>query len=146
MPEEVVASGPGGFAARAGPPRSIDLIHSLGQARWPEGEIRGTRERRGFTGPTWLAGLALAAAILLGGAALASTYGPHLSVDSAIVGVGDALSVLAPFPVAFALGVFFPRWAGLGRGPLDGGDIPSSVRVMSTRSSWCSRSGPGSPG
>ncbi len=110
MPEEVVA--PVRAGSRLEPNRLVDRFHPhLGQAKWPEGEFRVTREGRGSAG---LAGLTLAAAIILGGAALASTYGPHLSFDSAIVGVGDALSVLAPFPVAFALGVFFPRWVGLG--------------------------------
>jgi signal transduction histidine kinase len=66
------------------------------------------------SGTSWLAWSALAAAALLGGAALFATYGPHVTLGSDITFAGEVVSSLAPLPVAYALGDRFRRWIGLG--------------------------------
>jgi signal transduction histidine kinase len=56
---------------------------------------------------------AVIVAIALGAAALVQTYDPHLSAPTWLADTGSAVSNLAPFPVAFILGVALPWWGGL---------------------------------
>ena len=61
----------------------------------------------------WLGPAALVAAAVMSVSALQSTYGPAIDFGPDLINAGNIVGALAPFPVAYVLGAYLPRWLSL---------------------------------